>query len=162
MALLEQSWPILSQLAHLGALFRPFWASLGLSWTISGPSWGHPWTKSFLETPVLISLCPGLVVLGHFGVGPKIMLFWGNLWGHFLDQFLGIFCTTFGAILGSHFGPDRPRSGQDGPQRAIKIFKVPLHLQKPLKTCGSGSTVHGCPRQPGKAQESSQEAFEEL
>ena len=66
--------PSWANFPHLGAISAPFFlASLGPSWAIRGhlePSWGHLWTKSFLETPVLKSF-PVTAVLAHFGVYPE-------------------------------------------------------------------------------------------
>ena len=68
-----------------------------------GPCWGHIGTSSG--------------DLGRFWgfVGAPNLTFLGNFGGHFLDQFLKIFWTTLGVILGIHFGS---RLAQEGPRWA--------------------------------------------
>ena len=52
-------------------MLGPFWASLGLTWAASGhfePSQEHLGTKSFQVSCGGLGPCPGLAILGRFGV----------------------------------------------------------------------------------------------
>ena len=134
-SILEQSLPILAQLAPSWGYLGTFLVSLGPTWPRNGhlePSWRHLGTKTFFRTPR-----PDLIVPQPH----RLSLFWGPCWGSesayfysnfgglFLCKFWGILGNTFGAILGTHFGPDRPKEakmGPRGPSRASKYRKPAL------------------------------------
>jgi hypothetical protein len=83
-----------------------------------------------------------------------------------LDHFLSTFWTTFGAILGTILGPDRPKKGPRWAQEGHQELERPkiLHLQKPSKTIGFSRFLgsRGLPREAPEAHEGSQEAPKEL
>ena len=92
----------------------------------------------------------------------RIFQFFG---GRFLDQLFDHFWATWGAILGSILGPDRPKKGPRWAQDSHSELQRPqnLHLQKPSKTSGFFNVfgVQGLLRQLQKAQEGFQEAPKE-
>jgi hypothetical protein len=106
-------------------------------------------TKSFLEPPILKSPCPVGAVLEDF----RVISFW----------------TFVGPLLGPSWrlilGPDWSKRGQDGsrgPSRTCK-YQSPAFAKTLKNICFlQFFRVPGCPRQLGKAQEGSQEAFEWL
>ena len=92
--------------ARLGWVWACLWGRLGMSRGHLGMVLGQSWTisRSILESN--IGSC------------------WNRCWGHFLDWFLAAFRTTCGAILGSFWGPDRPKRDREGAKETIQSFKV--------------------------------------
>ena len=144
--------------------WNSFWASAGLSWAFwghVGPSWEHLGTKSFLETSGQIVLCPGFAISGFIS---------GSKMGYFL-VIAGVICwtsfwTISGQLLGLFWGPfwDQigTRRGQEKPKRAVKDLKTCICENLKNMLFFNLFEVRGHPRQPQKAQDSSQEAPKEL
>ena len=97
--------------------------------TLTGP--GRLKTNSFLDTSGQKSPCPAFAISHYFGphFGDHNLLIFCKICDHFLDPFWITFSTTFGPILGSILGPDRPKKGQDELKRAIKRFTEPIRFR---------------------------------
>ena len=109
--------------------WRPKRAPKMLSWETWGhlePSWSHLENKSFWKSSGFLGLLCGLAILANFGAhfGAQNWLKIHFFGGRFFDFFLDHFWTIWGAILGTVWGPDRPKRSQNGTKRTIKSPKV--------------------------------------
>ena len=122
---------------HLGTLVEPTWDYLGVLEAILGHLGRILGPRASKKPPGWLCPCPLTANLAHFGshFGVQNLHFSGILWDYFFEHFLAICHTTFGHILGSILGTDRPKKGprcaQEGHQELPRTKK--LNFQKTLK-----------------------------